>query len=57
MGVATLRALQAGLLEALPADTPVAVVQHASLPQQRHAVSTLGDAGRSGRREAWAARR
>jgi uroporphyrin-III C-methyltransferase len=41
MGVSTVRALQAGLLEALPAGTPVAVVQHASLPHQRHAVGTL----------------
>ena len=41
MGVSTVRSLQAGLLQALPADTPVAVVQHASLPQQRHAVGTL----------------
>lgn len=42
MGVSTVRSLQAGLLEALPAATPVAVVQHASLPQQRHAAGTLG---------------
>lgn len=42
MGVSTVRSLQAGLLEALPGGTPVAVVQHASLPQQRHAVGTLG---------------
>ena len=27
----------------LPQDTPVAVVQHASLLQQRHAVSVLSD--------------
>lgn len=25
----------------LPADTPVGVIQHASLPQQRHVVTTL----------------
>ena len=42
MGVSTVRSLQAGLLEELPAGTPVAVVQHASLPQQRHAAGTLG---------------
>ncbi len=42
MSVATAEAVQAGLLGALPATTPVAVVQHASLPQQRHAVGTLG---------------
>lgn len=42
MGVSTVNELQAGLLGALPASTPVAVVQHASLPQQRQAVGTLG---------------
>jgi uroporphyrin-III C-methyltransferase len=42
MGVATAPALEAGLLEGgLPAATPVAIVQHATLPQQRHAVCTL----------------
>ena len=42
MGVASVRELQQGLLAALPPATPVAVVQHASLPTQRHAVGTLG---------------
>jgi uroporphyrin-III C-methyltransferase len=42
MGVSSVRSLQAGLLEALPPETPVAVVQQASLPQQRHAVGMLG---------------
>ncbi len=42
MSVATAAEVQTGLLHALPATTPVAVVQHASLPQQRHAVGTLG---------------
>ena len=42
MGVAQLPTLQAGLLQGLPAHTPAAVVQHASLPQQRLAVTTLG---------------
>jgi uroporphyrin-III C-methyltransferase len=42
MGVAQADALQQGLLAALGPDTPVAVVQHASLPQQRHATATLG---------------
>ncbi len=42
MGVAQLPALQAGLIQGLPAHTPAAVVQHASLPQQRIAVTTLG---------------
>jgi len=41
MGVACVETLQAGLLEGLPAATPVAIVQHASLPQQRHALATL----------------
>ena len=34
---------QQGLLQGLGRSTPVAVVQHASLPQQRHAVGLLGD--------------
>lgn len=42
MSVATAADVQAGLLASLPAHTPVAVVQHASLPQQRQAVGTLG---------------
>ena len=42
MGVTTVQELQQGLLGALPADTPVAVVQHASLPHQRQAVASLG---------------
>jgi uroporphyrin-III C-methyltransferase len=42
MGVGRAEAVQQGLLEGLAAHTPVAVVQHASLPQQRHAVATLG---------------
>jgi uroporphyrin-III C-methyltransferase len=41
MGVTTVRELQDGLLGALPADTPVAVVQQASLPGQRQALGTL----------------
>ncbi len=43
MGVSQADHLQEGLLQALGRATPVAVVQHASLPQQRHAVGTLGD--------------
>jgi uroporphyrin-III C-methyltransferase len=43
MGVSGAAHIQAELLSGLPAHTPVAVVQHASLPQQRHAVCTLGN--------------
>ena len=42
MGVAQAAALQRGLLEALAAATPAAVVQHASLATQREVVTTLG---------------
>ncbi|MES1162803.1 MAG: uroporphyrinogen-III C-methyltransferase [Rhizobacter sp.] len=42
MGVSAIDTLQAGLQQALPAATPAAVVQHASLPQQRQLVCTLG---------------
>ncbi|MFM1817543.1 MAG: hypothetical protein RL364_403, partial [Pseudomonadota bacterium] len=37
MGVSSLAAIQNGLLQGLPADTPIAIVQNASLPHQRHA--------------------
>jgi uroporphyrin-III C-methyltransferase len=42
MGVSSIDAVQRGLLHALPATTPAAVVQHASLPQQRQLVCSLG---------------
>ncbi|MBS0607847.1 MAG: uroporphyrinogen-III C-methyltransferase [Proteobacteria bacterium] len=42
MGVASCAHIQRGLLSALPAHTPAAVIQHVSLPGQRHAVTTLG---------------
>ncbi|MES2534019.1 MAG: uroporphyrinogen-III C-methyltransferase [Pseudomonadota bacterium] len=42
MGVAGAAHIQKELLHGLPASTPVAVVQHASLPHQRHTVTTLG---------------
>ena len=35
--------IQEELLCGLSADTPVAIVQNASLPQQRHAACTLAD--------------
>jgi uroporphyrin-III C-methyltransferase len=41
MGVSGAGGIQEQLLTALPADTPVAIVQRASLPEQRHAVATL----------------
>ena len=43
MGVASAAALRAGLLESLPPHTPVAVVQSASLPDERRMVCGLGD--------------
>ena len=42
MGVSGAARIQEELLTALPASTPVALVQRASLPDQRHAVTTLG---------------
>jgi uroporphyrin-III C-methyltransferase len=42
MGVSGAARIQEELLTALPASTPVAIVQCASLPEQRHAVTTLG---------------
>lgn len=43
MGVSSAERIQQDLLAALPADTPVAIVQRASLPEQRHAVTRLGE--------------
>jgi uroporphyrin-III C-methyltransferase len=43
MGVTGAGRIQRELLTGLPASTPVAVVQSASLPEQRHAVTTLGE--------------
>jgi uroporphyrin-III C-methyltransferase len=43
MGVNGAARIQEELLTALPASTPVAVVQRASLPDQRQAVTTLGE--------------
>ena len=42
MGVSGAARIQKQLLTALPADTPAAVIQHATLPGQRHTVTTLG---------------
>ena len=43
MGVSSAAQIQADLLTGLPASTPLAIIQHATLPHQRHAVTTLGD--------------
>jgi len=45
MGVSSLAAIQNGLLQGLPANTPIAIVQNASLQHQRQALSTLGQLG------------
>ena len=42
MGVTGSQHIQDELLQGLPAHTPVAVIQNASLPTQRYAVTTLG---------------
>jgi uroporphyrin-III C-methyltransferase len=41
MGVSGAAKIQEELLHGLPANTPLAVIQNASLPSQRHAVTTL----------------
>jgi uroporphyrin-III C-methyltransferase len=43
MGVSSAARIQEDLLKGLPPETPVAIVQHASLPEQRQAVTTLGE--------------
>jgi uroporphyrin-III C-methyltransferase len=43
MGVSGAATIQRELLHGLHADTPVAVIQNASLPTQRHAVCTLAE--------------
>jgi len=43
MSMAAAAEVQSGLLPVLPASTPVAVVQQASQPQQRHVVGQLDD--------------
>jgi uroporphyrin-III C-methyltransferase len=47
MGVSGAQRIQEELLTGLPAGTPVAIVQRASLPDQRHAVTTLGQLQRT----------
>ncbi|WP_076999229.1 uroporphyrinogen-III C-methyltransferase [Variovorax sp. KK3] len=41
MGVAGVVGIQQQLLSGLPGETPVAVIQHASLPEQQHITTTL----------------
>jgi uroporphyrin-III C-methyltransferase len=43
MGVSGAATIQNELLQGLPAHTPVAIIQNASLPTQKHAVCTLGE--------------
>ncbi len=43
MGVSGAATIQRELMHALHGDTPVAIIQNASLPQQRHAVCMLAD--------------
>jgi uroporphyrin-III C-methyltransferase len=43
MGISGAGMIQNELLQGLPRDTPVAVIQNASLATQRHAVTTLGE--------------
>jgi uroporphyrin-III C-methyltransferase len=43
MGVSGAARIRQGLLTALPASTPVAIVQNATRPDQRQAITTLGE--------------
>ena len=43
MGVSSVERISKELLSGLPGSTPVAIIQHASLPQQRHALTFLKD--------------
>ncbi len=43
MGITGAAYIQAELLHGLPASTPVAIIQHVSLPQQRHATCILAE--------------
>jgi uroporphyrin-III C-methyltransferase len=51
MGVKGVASIQSQLLEELPGDTPVAVIQHATLPHQRHVVTTLANLSETIERE------
>ena len=54
MGVSGARQIQQQLLTALPPGTPAAIVQRVSLPDQRQAVTTLGDLAATIEREQFA---
>jgi uroporphyrin-III C-methyltransferase len=54
MGVRSAARIQQELLGGLPADTAVAIVQRASLPDQRHSVTTLGELAATVERDALA---
>ena len=43
MGITGAQHIQDALLQGLPESTPVAIIHNASLPTQRHAITTLGD--------------
>ena len=43
MGISSAPRIQAGLLQGLPAATPVAVIERATLPAQRQCLTTLGE--------------
>jgi uroporphyrin-III C-methyltransferase len=51
MGVSGIARIQSDLLTGLPASTPVAIVQNATRPDQREAVTTLGDLDKTVARE------
>ncbi len=51
MGVSGVGRIQSDLLTGLPADTPVAVIQNASLPNQRQVVTSLGQLAEAVERE------
>jgi uroporphyrin-III C-methyltransferase len=51
MGVSGAAHIQNELLHGLPAHTPVAIIQNATLPEQRQAVCTLGTLQATVRRE------
>ncbi len=51
MGMAGVESIQAGLLQGLAAETPVAVVQHASLAAQRQLDCRLGELAETVQRE------